>query len=195
MNKKCEMYVNMVKLVNDIYKENKDYEKTLKIIKKYDNELMKEWIIILKYIQKLYISYDKKIKNIKDYTDYIIIKTGIEYSYKKLIDIYIYVYKDYNIDIEIMLSIIIPSIIITTKNGFEIIDSKIGSELNNNILKMIINDNIKNDSCSICFENLKKIFIISNCCCYKTCLRCFELLSGNCAICKNINPIIIRILK
>jgi len=189
MDIKCKLYVNMVKLINDLYKDNeKDYRKSLELIKIYNNEkddLLNEMITILKYVQKLYISYDKKIDEIKED---LIIKTGINISHNHLIDIYKEVYRDNRIDIEIMLLIIIPSITIKLKNGIEIIDMNIGSYFNNTILKTIEED----EGCSICYENFKKTYIISNCCCYKTCLRCFNLLNGKCAICKEENPIIIN---
>jgi hypothetical protein len=189
MDIKCKLYVNMVKLINDLYKDNdRDYRKSLELIKIYNNEkddLLNEMITILKYVQKLYISYDKKIDEIKED---LIIKTGINISHNHLIDIYKEVYRDNRIDIEIMLLIIIPSITIKLKNGIEIIDMNIGSYFNNTILKIVEED----EGCSICYENFKKTYIISNCCCYKTCLRCFNLLNGKCAICKEENPIIIN---
>jgi len=179
----------MVKLINDLYKDNdKDYKKSLELIKNYNNEkddLLNEMITILKYVQKLYISYDKKIHEINED---LIIKTGINISHNHLIDIYKEVYRDNRIDIEIMLLIIIPSITIKLNNEIEIIDMNIGSYFNNTILKIVEED----EGCSICYENFKKTYIISNCCCYKTCLRCFNLLNGKCAICKEENPIIIN---
>lgn len=186
----------MVKLVSDIYKNNKDYNKTLEIIKIFNvdkDDLMDEWKKILKYVEKLYISYDKKNKEIKDYNPDIRIKNGIDNSYNYLIDIYKQIYKDYNIDIDIMLLLIIPSVSIKMKNGFEIIDFKIGSHFNNMILKLAKDEEFINEKCSICLEHFNKFIIISNCCCNKTCLRCFNLINGKCAICKKENPIMIII--
>jgi hypothetical protein len=192
MDKRCKIYVEMLKLVSDIYKNNKnDYEKTLEIIKKYnkdDKYLIKELINILNYIKKLYITYEKRIKNIDE--DLIIIN-GIDNSYKKLIEIYKKIYKDNNIDIELMILIIIPSISIKMKSGYEIIDFNIGSCINKSILKILNENDLEREVCPICFEKCDKISIMSNCCCYKTCLRCFELLSSKCAICKEEKPVII----
>ena len=192
MDKKCELYIDMVKLVSDIYKMKKgDYKKTLNKIgnlNKGNDNLFEEWKNILGYVEKLYLKYDKKVNNIDE--NYII-KYGIDQSYNKLIEIYKQIYKDYNIDIEIMLLIIIPSISIRMRNGIEIIDFNIGSKLNKGILKLINEDNFKDDGCPICFDKLDKLIIISNCCCYKSCLRCFHLIFGKCAICKEQNPVII----
>ena len=92
-----------------------------------------------------------------------------------------------------MLLIIIPSISIKMKNGIELIDFNIGSRFNNKILNIVSDEEFINDNCSICLEKINKHIIISNCCCIKTCLRCFNLINGKCAICKKENPIIIRI--
>jgi hypothetical protein len=188
----------MVKLVSDIYKKHKDYNKTLEFIKFLNedkDDLINEWKKIIKYIEKLYISYDNKNKEIKNYKKDIIIKNGIDNSNEYLIDIYIQIYKDYKIDIELMLLLIIPSIsiIMKNKNGkdIQIIDFKIGSHFNNRILNLVNEEDFLNEKCSICLENFNKIIIISNCCCNKTCIRCFNLINGKCAICKKENPIII----
>jgi hypothetical protein len=194
MDLKCNLYIDMVKLISDIYKDNKDYHKTLEIIKKFniDNyDLIDEWKNILRYIEKLYISYEKKNNKIQDYMDDIIIKNGVDNSYDYLIDIYKKIYKDYTIDIELMLLLIIPSISIKINNRIEIIDFNIGSRLNNRILNIVSNTEFINEKCSICLDNFNKFIIISNCCCNKTCLRCFNLINGKCAICKKENPIII----
>ena len=186
----------MVKLISDIYKKNNDYNKTLEIIKNLNedkDDLMDEWKNILRYIEKLYISYDKKIKEIKDYNGHLRIINGVDNSYNNLIDIYKNIYKDYTINIELMLLLIIPSISIRMRNGIEIIDFKIGSHFNNRILNLIDDEDFINEKCSICLEKINKFIIISNCCCNKTCLRCFNLINGKCAICKKENPIIIRI--
>jgi len=193
MDKKCNLYINMVKLISDIYKHNKDYNKTLEFIKFLNEdkeELIEEWKNIIKYIEKLYISYERKTKEIKGD---IKIKNDIDNSYIYLINIYKQIYKDYNIDIDLMLLIIIPSISIIMKNGIEIIDFKIGSHFNNRILNIVNDEDFLNDKCSICLETFNKLIIISNCCCNKTCLRCFNLINGKCAICKKEEPIIIMI--
>ena len=194
MDRRCNLYINMVKLVSDIYKKHKDYNRTLEFIKFLNedkDDLINEWKNILKYIEKLYISYDNKNKEIKNYKKDIIIKNGIDNSNEYLIDIYIQIYKDYNIDIDLMLLLIIPSITIKMNNGIDIIDFKIGSHFNNRILNLVNEEDFLNEKCSICLENFNKIIIISNCCCNKTCLRCFNLINGKCAICKEENPIII----
>lgn len=192
MDTRCNLYINMVKLISDIYKKNMDSKKTLEFVKSMniDDELLNEWKKIIKYIEKLYISYERKTKEIKGN---IKIKNGVDISYNHLINIYNVIYKDYNIDIELMLLLIIPSISIIMKNGIEIIDFKIGSQFNNRILNIINDDDFLNDKCCICLETFNKYIIISNCCCNKTCLRCFNLINGKCAICKEENPIIIII--
>jgi hypothetical protein len=199
MDKKCNLYINMVKLISDIYKKNKDYNKTLEFVKfmNVDEELMDEWKKIIKYIEKLYISYDNKNKEFNKYNGKLRIKNGIDNSYNYLINIYNIIYKDYNVDIELMLLLIIPSIsiIMKNKNGkeIEIIDFKIGSEFNNRILNLVNTEDFLDEKCAICLEKINKYIIISNCCCIKTCLRCFNLINGKCAICKKENPIIIMI--
>jgi hypothetical protein len=194
MDKKCEVYIEMVKIVNDIYKKyKKDYTKTLEIIKKYnknDNDIINELIDILKYVKKLYISYEKRIKDIDGKYK---IKYGVDRSYNNLIEIYKDLIKGNEIEIELMIMIIIPSITIKMNNGYEIIDYNIGSTLNKKILKMINEEEFQNEGCPICFEKFNKLFTISNCCCYKCCIRCFNLIAGKCAICKEENPIIIKI--
>ena len=88
MDTKCNLYINMVKLISDIYKKNNDYNKTLEIIKNLNedkDDLMDEWKNILRYIEKLYISYDKKIKEIKDYNGHLRIINGVDNSYNNLI--------------------------------------------------------------------------------------------------------------
>ena len=186
----------MVKLISDIYKKNNDYNKTLEFVKFLNedkDELIDEWKNILKYIEKLYISYDNKNKEIRNYKIDIIIKNGVDNSYNYLLDIYKKIYKDYTIDIELMLLLIIPSISIKMKNGIELIDFNIGSRFNNKILNIVSDEEFINDNCSICLDKFNKLIIISNCCCNKTCLRCFNLINGKCAICKKENSIIIRI--
>jgi hypothetical protein len=183
-----KLYIDMIKIVNDIYKETNDYDNTLKIIRKYnkdDENMIREFTKILDYIIKLYGLYENKIKSIKGD---IIIKRGIDNSFEELIEIYKKIYNDFNINIEILLLIIIPSISIKTKNGIEIIDFKIREPIND----VIINLDIKEDVCSICFEPFSNSFIISNCCCNMNCFRCFHLLDGKCAICKKQNPILIK---
>lgn len=196
MDLKCDLYIKMVKLISDIYKKNNDYNRTLEFIKFLNedkDELIDEWKNILKYIEKLYISYDNKNKEIRNYKIDIIIKNGVDNSYNYLLDIYKKIYKDYTIDIELMLLLIIPSISIKMKNGIELIDFNIGSRFNNKILNIVSDEEFINDNCSICLDKFNKLIIISNCCCNKTCLRCFNLINGKCAICKKENPIIIRI--
>ena len=157
MDRKCNLYINMVKLVNDIYKKHKDYNRTLEFIKFLNedkDDLIDEWKNILKYIEKLYISYDNKNKEIKNYKKDIIIKNGIDNSNNYLIDIYIQIYKDYTIDIELMLLLIIPSISIKMKNGIEIIDFKIGSHFNNRILNLANEEDFLNEKCYIYKYNI-----------------------------------------
>jgi hypothetical protein len=183
-----KLYIDMIKIVNDIHKETNDYDKTLKIIKKYnkdDEKMINEFTKILDYIIKLYKLYENKVKTIKGD---MIIKRGIDNSIDELIEIYKKIYNDYNIDIDILLLIIIPSILIRTKNGIEIIDFKIKTPINDVIINLVIKDDI----CSICFEEFNNSFIISNCCCNMVCFRCFNLLNGKCAICKEQNPILIN---
>lgn len=194
MDLKCDLYIKMVKLISDIYKNNKDYKKSLEIIKRYNidnHDLIDEWKNILRYVEKLYISYEKKNNKILHYMDDIIIHNGVDNSYNYLIDIYKQIYKDYTIDIELMLLLIIPSISIKMKNGIELIDFNIGSRFNNKILNIVSDEEFINDNCSICLDKFNKLIIISNCCCNKTCLRCFNLINGKCAICKKENSIII----
>jgi hypothetical protein len=187
MDKKTKFYIDMVKYINEIYKKNnKDYKKTIENIYKLDKDNLRDELKnILKYIEKLYISYDKKSKINEN------IKYGIDISYNYLINIYKKIYKNNNIDIDLLLLIIIPSIIINTKSGYEIIDINIGSKFNNKIIEIVEDKEYINEGCSICFEK-NKTYIISNCCCYKTCIKCFNLLYERCAICKGENVIIIR---
>jgi hypothetical protein len=159
----------MVKVVSDIYKKHKDYNRTLEFIKFLNedkDDLINEWKNILKYIEKLYISYDNKNREIKNYKKDIIIKNGIDNSNEYLIDIYIQIYKDYNIDIDLMLLLIIPSISIKMNNGIDIIDFNIGSHFNNRILNLVNEEDFLNEKCSICLENIYKnpnIIYIKSC--------------------------------
>lgn len=196
MDKRCELYIKMVKLIGDIYKENKEYETTLEIIKLYNldkDDLIDEWKNILRYIQKLYKSYDKKIKEIIESNADIKIKTGIDNYSNYLIYIYNKIYKDNVIDIDLMLLMIIPSISIEMNNGIELIDFNIGTSFNNRILNIANDDNIRKECCPICCNNFKYYLIISNCCCFKTCLRCYELMNRKCAICKGEKTVIMII--
>jgi hypothetical protein len=197
MDKKDKFYIDMVKLIDDFYKlNNRDYRKTLEDIimlkNIVENDLIDKIVKILSYIEKLYISFDKKIDDIREFEGDMMIKTGIDNSYNHLLNIYKHIYKNDKIDIDIMLLIIIPSITIKMTNNIEIIDFTSSSKFNNRILNIVCQDNFRNDCCSICLEKCKKMVIMSNCCCNKTCVKCFQLNYGKCAICKDINPVIIR---
>jgi len=196
MEKKDKFYVDMVKLVSDIYKmNNRDYRKSVEYIIYHNLDkdgLMDTWMKIIGYIKDLFISFDKKIDDIREFEGDMMIKTGIDNSHNRLIDIYKHIYNGDDINIDLILLIIFPSLTIKLTNGIEIIDFNISSKFNNRILKIVSEDDFRNECCSICLEKCKKTIILSNCCCAKTCVKCFQLNSGKCAICKDEKPIIIR---
>lgn len=199
MNKKDKYYIDILLIINDIYKlNNKNLDLTLKDIMELHSKNMNEfdfketWLKMFKYITSLYLYFDKKIKDIKEFEKDLMIKIGIDNnSHINLINIYKNIYHDDIIDLDVLLLIIIPSLTIKFSNRIEIIDFNINTTFNKRILKILDKD-INNEDCPICFEKIKKNMIISNCCCFKSCIRCFQLNNYKCPICKDEKPIIIN---
>lgn len=195
MDKKDKVYIEMVMIISELYIENnKNFRKTLEdiILINYNENDDDTWIKMLNYVEKVFLSIDKKIKDIKEFEGDMMIKTGIDKNMMKIMmNIFKQTFKD-EIDFDTLLLIIIPSLSIKLTNGIELFDFNVNTPLNKRILKMISDEDFNKDCCSICLEKSKKMFVISNCCCNKTCFKCFHLNSGKCAICKNIKPIIIK---
>jgi len=193
MDKKDKVYIDILMTVSDIYIDNnRNYRQTLEDIMYISEDNDDTMVKMLDYIEKVFVSTDKKIKDIKEFEGDMMIRTGID---RKMTKILMNIFKqtfDDEIDFDVMLLIILPSLSIKLTNGIELYDFNVNTPLNKRVLKMVCDDEFKNDGCSICLEKCKKMFVMSNCCCNKTCLKCFHLNSGKCAICKNEKPIIIK---
>jgi len=201
MDNKIKFYKDLIIIVSDIYKLNeKNMEKTYKELMRMNenkNLLKEELINLLKFINKLDKLYYKKLQNLNEYIGDIYIKTAIDNDecLNNIINIYKNTFIDNYIDFDLLLFIIIPTIIIKINNYFEIIDFNAEYGINTKNLKFIKNLDINNECCSICLEKFNKDNIImTKCCCNLNCIKCFNLNSQKCAICKGDNLLILKIL-
>lgn len=201
MNKKNKIYCELMYIVNDVYKLNeRDYNRTFNELMDMNKDKMinnEEFIYLLKFVKNVNILMDKKISNLRDLDNELIIKSPFyndEYlnkTFKKFRK----VFNGIMIDFDVLMVVIIPSLIIKINDNIEIFDFNGDLGVDDRNLKIIKNIDLKEDICSICLEKFDDIEeIIMSCCCRdKTCNRCYNLNNNRCAICRGDKSIIINI--
>ncbi len=199
MNKRNKIYCELMYIVNDVYKLNeRDYIRTFEELKILNKKVhIEEYLNLLTFVKNVNNLMDKKIDYLMDLDKNLRIKSPFDnYEYlDKAIRKFRKVLNGVMIDFELLMIIIIPSLIIQIDDKFEIFDFNGDLGIDNRILKIIKEIDLKEDICSICLEKFDGFeeMIMSCCCCDKMCNRCYNLNNNRCAICKGDKTIIINI--
>jgi len=184
------LYIHEYMFVYDLYKSNnRNYDITLEDIGSIitDNNDKDNFHKILLEVVGIDNYKDDIINNIEDKNRIKISLDSHKYL-KKLINIYKELINK-SITYKILNNIISNSLIIIIKSGKmnKHLIKYNDVHLSSNELKMISENDYKNDTCLICLENINefKSFRIFNCCFSKTCCICYKANNYKCPVCNH----------